>query len=361
VTALALAFVAVPTGCAAADSSPAGGDTDARDEAVALASEPSPNPVMEEAAPVAEADTAAFRKFDANRDGVLSGTELTACRCGTWDMTGDGRVSLSEFLAGEIMAAAGVAVPTATRRETPPAQASAQRATPAANRATPASAPRPSAQPARAAGEAPFTRSELLALIRSMPGYQDYNYSNAARKEASDRQVRMIETRGVDFRFDFGTFDPEFHAAGASTDVKYAVSRNYRAPGSAPRAIAGPSALVGRYDMGAAGSTTRYDQRGSRVVRTDRDVGFAGGSLVIGADGRYEWRLTSTGAPLRGAWREATQAEMGASVGPALVLTGAYEGADWIVTPFAQSPADKIAVNRLDQKFRWYLGTRAAR
>jgi hypothetical protein len=96
-------------------------------------------------------------------------------------------------------------------------------------------------------------------------------------------------------------------------------------------------------------------------VRTDRDVGFAGGSLVIGADGRYEWRLTSTGAPLRGAWREATQAEMGASVGPALVLTGAYEGADWIVTPFAQSPADKIAVNRLDQKFRWYLGTRAAR
>jgi hypothetical protein len=43
------------------------------------------------------------------------------------------------------------------------------------------------------------------------------------------------------------------------------------------------------------------------------------------------------------------------------VLTGAYEGADWIVTPFAQSPADKIAVNRLDQKFRWYLGTRAAR
>ena len=214
----------------------------------------------------------------------------------------------------------------------------------------------------RTVTEPPLSRADLLALLRSMPGSQDYSVPYETRKAAIQKQVRIIETRGIDFRYDMGKFDRELYEAGISTDVMVALSRNYRAPGAAPRVIKGNNALIGRYAMGIAGSTTRYDRSGSNVVRTDRDVGFAGGGLTIGSDGLYEWRLLSTPDPkytFRGSWRPATDVETGTYVGPAIVLTNSYEDANWIVTRYeSKTPGEHIRVQRIDQRFRSYLGTR---
>jgi hypothetical protein len=327
---------------------------------------------------VSPEEAAARREFathDINQDGVLTGTELVSCRCLRYDISGgedggDGIVQEIEFVtfnylerqgyglpwteAVEVGEASGVGTPT-------PATADSRSA------ARPEADPEPVGSPDSAdqvVAEPPLTRAEVLAMIRSMPGSQDLSHPYEARKEAAERQIRAIEERGVDFVLDMGTFDREFYEAGTGSFVRLAISRNYRAPGSAPRVIHGASALVGRYAMGIAGSTTRWDRSGSAVVRTDRDVGFAGGSLVIEAGGRYEWRLLSTADPaytFRGAWRPATEAEVGGYVGAAIVLSRSYEGADWIVTEHeSDAPGEHIRVMRLDQRFRSYLGTRRA-
>jgi hypothetical protein len=43
----------------------------------------------------------------------------------------------------------------------------------------------------------------------------------------------------------------------------------------------------------------------------------------------------------------------------AIVLLGAYEGANWIVTPRStDGPGELITVARLDQRFRYHIGSR---
>jgi len=45
--------------------------------------------------------TAEFRKLDANASGWLSGNELTACNCKSYDSNGDNEITKDEFFAGQ--------------------------------------------------------------------------------------------------------------------------------------------------------------------------------------------------------------------------------------------------------------------
>jgi hypothetical protein len=177
--------------------------------------------------------------------------------------------------------------------------------------------------------------------------------------------TRLIRQRGVDWVQPRGKFDQELHDAGIRTETSVAIWESYRAPGaSAPGAATTAATLAffhGRWAMGAAGSTTRYDRSGSNsVVRTDRDVGAVGGSLEISGDGTYSWRHSSSDPPIHGRWRAATPLEMGAQAGVGIVLPRGYDGGDWLVT---RSPAfgrsrDHISVNNLAQRYRSFLGSR---
>ncbi|MBI1898380.1 MAG: hypothetical protein HYZ57_21550 [Acidobacteria bacterium] len=234
------------------------------------------------------------------------------------------------------------------------------------------SAPAPTPAPARRdtaavspSGSGPLSRADVLARLRSIPHYQDMSVPNQVRKEAHDALTRLIRQRGVDWVQPRGKFDKEFYDAGISTETSQAIWESYRAPGtlapSAETTAATVSFFHGRWAMGIAGSSTRYDREGSnRVVRTDRDTGAVGGSLEISSGGTYTWRHNSTDPPIQGRWRVATPPEMGTEAGQGIVLLGGYDGGNWRVTRFPafDRPGDHISVSDLAQPYRYFLGSR---
>jgi len=292
--------------------------------------------------PKASAYNAEFARYDITRSGTLSGTELNACKCRSYDVNRDGEVSLAEFQAGRVLAEYGIgSTDTGTDDVQPDAETQ-----------------HVAARPVPAKG--PFTWNELIAYLRSIPHYQDYSVPSQTRNEAHEKLVRLIKTRGVDFHIN-NDLQNTLIEEGASSWGWLAVRDNYRVPGTSVM-IADASYFMGRWRTGTAGQSTRYDRQGSNVIRTDRGAGAQGGVLEIDANGTYAWQLLPTDPPsrqVRGRWRLATEREMGDAPGEGLVLLHAYEQTDWIVTLWNPPEVELgLRAAQLEHRYRFIIGNR---
>jgi hypothetical protein len=297
--------------------------------------------------PKASAYSAEFARYDITGSGTLSGTELNACRCRSYDVNGDGKVSLAEFQAGRILAEYGIASAGSDTEDVQPS-----------DDVQPTDAQPVAAQPMVARG--PFSWDELIAYLRSIPHYQDSSVPSETRNEAHEKLVRLVKTRGVDFRIN-NALQQTLVQEGASSWGWLAVRDNYRAPGTSV-IIADASYFLGRWRTGTAGQTTRYDRQGSGIVRTDRGAGARGGVLEFNANGTYVWQVLATDPltrQLRGRWRPATEREMGDEPGEGLVLLRAHEQKDWIVTLWNPPEAEVgLKAAQLMDRYRFIIGNR---
>jgi uncharacterized protein (UPF0147 family) len=135
---------------------------------------------------------------------------------------------------------------------------------------------------AQSSAQAPLSRAELLAYLRSIPSYQDFSVPYEVRKAAHDKLTALVTQRGVDFRYDMSRFDKELSEAGISPQTQAAIAGHYRqaaapaaaaapatsgspsspapAPPSAPRAPAAPAApAAGPGTAAAQGPLSRAD------------------------------------------------------------------------------------------------------
>ena len=177
----------------------------------------------------------------------------------------------------------------------------------------PRSSPSRKPEASHAEGDAPFTKQEIIDILKARIGTDGPH----PKKEAVNLELReLIKKRGVSFRYSYVDL-PDFSKVGGDSTVRDAIEANFGTP--KPQQW-----LWGEWNVST--TSTRTFSLGDAVNK----MGF----LVIEPDGKYLWKIKADDDASKwidGKWREPTADEMKWMGGAGVVLLGGEQGYDWIV------------------------------
>lgn len=196
-----------------------------------------------------------------------------------------------------------------------------------------------------------MSKQEILGYMKT------HDYANGQPKH--DLQVcrdliEMMKRRGVQEALRAGTDDlkpiNENGCAGAQdTDVTEASVYNQGVPPTI-------NWLAGTWTLTVFGDTVWSAPGDGYIYKQGPKTGTQG-ALTISANGSYSWN-DGKGQIIKGAWRNATAAEMNVQGGTGIVLQHAAQGRDWIVFKFQSrvpNKSERINVEDLQSRgsSRW--------